>query len=501
MNTLKKTIVGVLTLLAAARADAAIRDAGAYLRAQVVQRTLSNGIEVLMLDRGAAPTLALVISFRVGSADESYDTIGMAHMLEHMLFKGTATIGTKDYRKEKRLLDEIEAVGSTIDRLRLTSPNNAQLPSLTRRLKELEKAHSAYVVHSPYNRIYSKNGGVGFNAFTSRDQTAYIIELPSSKLALWADLESQRLREPVMREFYLERNAVIEERLMRYESSGTGLLIEMFIATAYAAHPYRHPIIGWRSNIEFLQLDRMREFFTRHYVPARMSIAIVGKQNPAETLAVLERSFGRLPTRPEPMPTAIREPAQNGERRFEVFFDANPSLVMGWHKPTLPAKADFACEVIASLLSDGRSSRLYRRLVLERKIASSVSAWNGFPGSRYDNLFVVMAAPQGSHTLPEIEAAVLDEIARLAGDLRDDELERILNRIETKAILGLDSNMGIASLISHYQTIMKDWRFATSYLDDMRRITRADVVDAINTYLVAKNRTVGYLLRTRDRKK
>lgn len=478
--------------------DAALGDftsPGSYLEKNVFTTTLSNGIKVVMLNRGNTPTLALIISFRVGSVDESYRTIGMAHMLEHMLFKGTDSIGTKDFKREKKILDEIEAIGETLDRLRLRNPANTRIPFLEKRLKALQKEHGKYVLSSPYSRIYSSNGGVGFNAFTSRDRTAYVIELPSSKLEIWARLESERLLRPVMREYYLERDTVFEERLMRYESKGTGKLYEKFIAAAFIAHPYRHPTIGWSSNIKYLSLKDLRAFYWSNYIPSMMTITVVGRHEVKKTLRILDKYFSRIRKRPEPPELAVREPQQEGERRVVLRLKYNPYLVIGWHKPTFPAKEDFVSDVISGLLTDGKTSRLYRSLVLKKRIASSVNSWNGYPGVRYDNLFVIEAAPRHPHTVEELERAIYDEIEELGNSVREEELRRVLNRIEASMVFDLDTNMGIARLLSYYQTIFGDWRYIVQYIEKLKTIGVSDIKETLNRYFIKSNRTVGVLIK------
>ncbi len=493
MKIIQRTLVLILLLNVSNVVGDGFKNPGRYLEENVLTHTMKNGITVMMLNRGNAPTVALIISFRVGSSDESYRTIGMAHMLEHMLFKGTDTIGTTDFRKEKKILDAIEAVGETIDKLRLVNPRNVKIPALEKRLSELQKEHRKYIRSAPYSRIYSSNGGVGFNAFTSRDRTAYVIELPTSKLEMWARLESERLRNPIMREFYLERNTVYEERLMRYESEGSGMLYEKFIAAAYIAHPYRHPIIGWRSNIKFLSIQDLKRFYWTHYVPERMTITVVGKQDTKKTVAILEKYFGAMRKRPVPPETAIQEPPQQGERRITVRHESRPRLIVGWHKPTAPSRDDFVCDIISGLLTDGKTSRLYRSLILDRKIASSVSSYNGYPGARYDNLFLIEAAPRHPHTLGELEKALYEEIVELRKTLGTDEMTKVLNRIEASMVFDLDSNMGIARLLSYYQTVFNDWHYITTYFDAVKRIGVEDVRRVLDEYFIQRNRTVGML--------
>lgn len=474
-----------------------ITDAGKYLEDNVIHRKLDNGINVIMLKRGYSPALALIISFKVGSADESYRTMGTAHMLEHMLFKGTDKIGTKDFEKEKKIIEEIEEVGEKLDRLRREEPNNPKIGELEKRLDELQKEHSKYVISSPYSKIYTENGGVGFNASTSRDKTAYYIELPADKLELWAELESERLRNPVFREFYLERNAVFEERLMRYESDGSSNLFEKFIAVSFIAHPYRHPIIGWKSNIKNYSVDMLKKFYETHYITSRMTITIVGKHDPVESIKTLEKYFGKLPVKKEPQPVAVKEPEQNGERRVEVFFEANPYLLMGWHKPTVPAREDYVFDVISSLLSDGKSSRLYKNLVLDRGIAASVQSWNGFPGARFDNLFVIAAEPKYPHTTGEVENAVYAEIERLQNDLEKKEIDNVLNRMESSFIFSLDSNSGIAQTLSYYQTVFDNWKYGVNYLKVIKTISIDEIKTALKKFITEKNRTVAVLRDSR----
>ncbi len=473
------------------------KDTAAFLREKVVTGRLGNGARVIMMNRGYAPTLALIISFRTGSVEESYATTGAAHLLEHMLFKGTDKIGTSDYAAEKKILDRIEAVGETLDRLRLVNPANLRIPHLEKELKNLQKEHAKYATDDRYDKIYSINGGVGFNAGTSADSTSYIIELPSSKLELWAELESERLRNPVFREYYTERDTVYEERLMRTESSGVSTLYEQFLATAFMAHPYRHPVIGWKSSIRALSIRDVRNFYYTNYVPGRMTITVVGKQDTIATMRMLEKYFGGMEKRPSPAPVAIREPEQKGERRFTVRFESNPHLVIGWHKPSFPDRADYACDVIENLLSDGKTSRLYSSLVLEKKIASSISAWNGFPGARYDSLFLISGTPRPPHTAADLENAVYAEIDRLKRDLSGEELRKVQNRIESSLVFNLASNMGVARYLSYYESVMGDWRYLASYLEEIKKVSEADITSALDRYFTVHNRTVGILEDTR----
>ncbi len=474
---------------------------GDYLRKNVVERKLKNGITVILLNRGFSPTVATNIAFRVGSADESYDTIGAAHILEHMLFKGTDKLGTKNYKEERKILKKIEALGETLTRLKNEYPQNPEIPKLEVRLKKLQQEQSKYALSSPYSRLYGANGGVGFNASTSRDKTGYYIQLPSDKLELWAKIESEKLKHPVFREYYRERDNVMEERLMRYESSGLGFLYEKFFAAAFMAHPYRHPTIGWKSNIENMSLRDVRSFFYRYYIPSRMTITVVGKLNVEKTFELIEKYFGTIEYRPEPGEVKTHEPKQTGEKRIEVSFRSKPYVVMGWKKPTYPHRADYVFDVLGSMLGDGHSSWLYKKLVLERKLASDINVWSGGPGARYDNLFMIIASPTEGVSPEKLESAIYSEMKNFRRDMNPKELLKVKNVTESSFVFMLDSNEKLASSLTYYQTVFKNWKYMTNYLEKIRSVTLDEVGTFFDRYLVKKNRVVGILKDSRRDKK
>ncbi len=472
-------------------------DAGKYFLEKVVEKKLPNGITLLMVNRGYSPTLSLRISFRVGSADESYNSIGAAHILEHMLFKGTEKLGTKDFKSEEKILQRIEAVGETLDRLKLASPGNAAIPELEKELKMLQKKHESYIISSPYDRIYTEMGGIGLNASTSKDMTGYYIQLPADKIETWAKIEAERIQNPVLREYYKERDNIIEERLMRTDSSGNGLLSEAFFAAAYKAHPYRHPVIGWASNIKYMSIHDIRRFYRDHYIPSRMTITIVGKQDTDETYRIVNKYFSEIKSGPAPEEVKIIEPAQNGEKRVDVFFKSRSFLIMGWKKPTAPDPADSVFDVISTALGDGKSSRLYKSLVLDKKIASAVYTWNGAPGVRYDNMFLVYAAPADGVTPEELEKEIINEINLFRAGVTENELERVKSISESSFLFMMDSNESIARTLSYYETVLQNWRYLAGYTESLNRVSVKDVQSAVDTYMTDKNRTVGILRDSR----
>ncbi len=465
------------------------------LAEKVQEHHLANGATLLMVERHNSPTVAAYITFRVGSVNETSEQRGTAHLLEHMLFKGTKTLGTRDYRAESKLLKEIEEVGSRIDSLK-NLPNTAPqtLTELRSRLHDLQKQHRSLVVKDEFARIYSENGGVGYNAFTGKDQTTYLINLPSNKLELWANIESDRLQNAVFREFYTERDVVREERRRSYESNPGGQIYESLLATAFKVHPYRDPIIGWSSDIENLSLKNIREFFHKYYTPVNMVITLVGDIDSRKTIDLVERYFGRLaPGVPVP-PVIEKEPKQDGERRVHIDFDAEQRLMIAYHKPTMPSKDDYVFDIIVQILTGGRTSRLYQSLVVDKQLVTDVDAFTA-PGSRYPNLMILSMSPSRTCTCVDVEQAVYDELDRLKTEpLSAAELDQARKQITTAMLRNLEGNSGLARMLSSYQA-MGDWHYLVNYDKELAGITAEDVMDVAQRYLQADNRTVATLGR------
>jgi predicted Zn-dependent peptidase len=501
-NKLRKLITGIFffVIIIGTGTAAEVSDTGEYFKKNVVERKLKNGITLIMMNRGYSPIVSLHIAFKVGSADESYNTQGAAHILEHMLFKGTDRLGTKNYVEEKKLLDKIEAIGETLDRLKLQNPGNREIAGLENELQKLQEEHSQFVISSPYDRLYTAMGGVGFNASTSTDMTGYYIDLPAERIESWAEIESERLRKPVMREYYPERNNILEERLMRYGSNGRGFINEAFYAAAYTAHPYRHPVIGWESNIKFMSINDIRRFYNDYYIPSRMTITIVGKQDTERTYAIIKKYFENIEVKPDPGEVKVIEPLQAGEKRVEVFFNARPLLMVGWKKPAAPHRDDYVFDLISSILGDGSSSRLHKALVLDKKIATSVYAWNGAPGSRYDNMFIIYASPANGIKPEQVEAEILAEISRLKNSIKPAELEKVRNMMESSFVFMLDNNDGIAHQLSYYQTVSGNWTYISDYMRNISSITTEDVAAVIDKYINDRNRTTAILRDSRSAK-
>jgi len=485
------TVVCVLCLYAAAAA------VGQQLEGRVVEHTLDNGMRFLVLERRQTPVFTGYIRFKVGGVDEQVGKTGLAHMFEHMAFKGTKTVGTVDYDKEVPLLEQIDAVAARLADARFgRSPAEPEtVAALDRRLRELQAEHRRYVVKDEFDDIYTRNGAVGLNATTSVDVTSYFVSLPSNRLELWMAMESDRLMNGVLREFYTERDVVAEERRMRYEVNPTGKLQENFLSTAFIAHGYGQPTIGWMSDIQQLTRSDAAAFREKYYVPGNAVATVVGDVDSSEVIELADRYFGRIPGRTDPPPVITVEPPQDGERRIEVEAEAQPKVLLGYHKPTLPAEDDFVFDVIDGIMSAGRTSRLYTALVKEQQVAVGVITYQGIPGGRYDNLFAISADPRHPHTVEDVLASVETELDRIKDEpVSRHELQKIINQTEARFIRQLGSNSGLASQLSYFELVAGDWRYILDQIEAVRGVTAEDIQRVARKYLVPKNRTVAELV-------
>jgi predicted Zn-dependent peptidase len=488
-----KRILIIITLLALC----ATSIHAATLEEKVVEYSMKNGMKLLMVERHTSPTVSAWIRFRVGSTDERSDERGIAHLLEHMLFKGTTSLGTKDYAAEKPILDKIEQVAQTLtaEKARREKGDHEKIAGLAKQLAALEAEASKYVIKDEFFELYSKNGGTGYNAFTSRDGTTYLISLPSNKLELWAAIESDRLQNAVLREFYTERAVVMEERRRSYDADPESKLWETFVASSFLAHPYGQPTIGWMSDIENLTRSKAEQFFHSYYAPNNAIVAIVGDINTTETIALVERYFSAIKPGKEPAPVTADEPKQSGERRIELIAEAEPTVMVGFHKPGIATPDDYVFDVINMILGSGRTSRFYKKLVIEKQITTDIGAFDA-PGNRYPNLFVVSANPRAPHTIKEVEDAIQAELDLLkTTPVAERDLQRILNKIEYEEARRMGTNGGLARNLTEYEATTGSWRYMTEHRGKIAKVTPADIMRVAATYFTRENRTVGFITK------
>jgi predicted Zn-dependent peptidase len=468
---------------------------------KVQQFDLANGLKVILLERHTSPTISFAMSFRTGAVDEKSGTTGVAHLLEHMLFKGTKTIGTRDFKTEQKLLTRIDEAAIALDgeRRKVNQGDAGRIAILAGDLKKLQEQENALIIENEFDTIYTRNGAEGMNAGTGYDMTTYTVSLPSNRLDLWMRLESDRFANPVFRQYYAERDVVIEEMRQSYETKPERLLSTQLLSAAFRAHPYGRPIIGWKSDIQLLPRAVCEDFFKKRYSLANAVVAVVGDIDIDRTKKLFEQYFARIPASPVADPFVTQEPEQMGERRIEVCFDAEPQVLIGYHKPTVPDRQDYAFDLIDALLSNGRTSRLYKSLVLNRKIASAVEASNGFPGDRFPNLFIISAIPLKGVDCATLEKAIYAEIDRLVREpIPAQELEKVKKQFRADYVRQLDSNLALSHMLAYYQIVCNDWRYIEKSLSILDGISPAEIQAAAKQYLVQRNRTVATIVKAKN---
>ena len=465
---------------------------------RVTEFTLPNGLHFIVLERHEAPVVSFHTYVNAGSVDDPGGKTGLAHMFEHMAFKGTETIGTKNYAEEKKAMDAIEAVYDKLDAeqdLGLRS-DPKKIEAFRAELKAaIDKAES-YVDENAYVRTIEENGGVGLNAGTGEDSTNYFYSLPANRMELWFLLESQRFRNTVFREFYKERDVVREERRMRVESNPQGKLLEVLLAMGFMAHPYRNMPGGWAGDIESLRVPDAQQFFRTYYVPVNLAIGIAGDVQPSEVKRLAEKYFAALPKAPPPPELHTAEPPQEGERRGVVLSPAQPFAVMAYKRPDQLDKDDPVFDVMSGILSSGRTGLLYKELVRDKRIAVAAMAQSSFPGSKYPNVFLLYLVPAVGHSVEEAEKAALDVLERLKTEKVDEEtLNRVKTKIRATVIRGLDSNPGMAEQLTFYYVNYGNWRKLFTGIDDINKVTAEDVQRVARQYLTPEARTAVWTVR------
>ena len=492
---MKRRFLPALSIVLVLTAVAATQDIASFEK-RITVKKLDNGLTVLICERPEAPVFSFYTHVDAGSVQDPLGKTGLAHMFEHMAFKGTDTIGTKDYVAEKGALQKVEtAYAAYIEERDKPFGRDEQ------KLKQLEAAWQAaikdaqqYVIPNQFSEIVERNGGENINASTDYDETNYFYSLPENRLELWAYLESERYRHPVMREFYKERNVVIEERRLRTDSNPIGRLLEQFTTAAFQASQYHRPTIGWMSDLNTFSATDAENFFKEYYVPSNMVVVVVGDVKPAEAMPIIEKYFGRIPSHAKPDERITTEPPQNSERRVVLHDPSQPLYLEGYHRPDYRSPDDAVYDAVADLMSEGRTSRLYRALVRDKKIASFSAGFTGLPGNKYPHLFAFYAFPLPGHKPDEMAPAIHEEIERLKKeDISDDELKMIKTRAKANLIRSLDSNSGLAFELGLNQARYDDWRELFREVDRIDKITKADIRRVANQTFTENNRTVGII--------
>jgi zinc protease len=409
---------------------------------KVTEKVLPNGLKVLLKEEHKAPVVTFQIWYKVGARNEALGKTGMSHLLEHMMFKGAKKYGPKQF-----------------------------------------------------SQMVQKNGG-NDNAFTSKDYTAYFENFASDRIEISLDLESDRMQGLLLdpQEFLSEQKVVKEERRMRYEDDPTSTMVEQMMATAFMAHPYQWPTIGWMADIGNIARDDLFSHYKTYYAPNNATIVVVGDFDTKKLLPLIEKYFGAIPRGPEVPAVGAVEPKQLGERRIIVRKEAElPAVFAGYKTPNLKHPDSYALEVLQGILSSGKSSRLYTSLVYEKQLVL-------YAGGEYDNiandpnLFYVYAGVMPGKTTEEVEKALYAEIEKLKTEpVADEELRKAKNQIEAGFIMGQDSVFFQAMLLGQHETVAS-WKMLEKYLAGIRAVTKDDIKRVTKEYFSEDNRTVGILV-------
>ena len=461
---------------------------------QLTEFRLDNGLKFIVLERHQAPVVSFVTYADVGGIDEQDGQTGIAHFLEHLAFKGTKRIGTTDYAAEKPLLDKLESLDAEI-RTAKAKNEKQKVEELQGEFKRLENKAAKLVKQNEIGQIVEQAGGVGLNATTSSEATRYFYSFPSNKLELWMSLESERFLEPVFREFYNEKNVILEERRMRVDNSPVGSMVEKLMDTAFKVHPYKRPVIGYEEDIRNLTPENLRTFFKNHYVPSHLTIAIVGDVYPDEVKKLAEIYFGRYQAKAKAEAKIPLEPEQNQTREITLELPSQPWYFEGYHRPAITDPDNAVYDIMASLLSRGRTSRLYKSLIEKQRVALAAQGINGFPGNKYKNLMLFYALTAPGNTVDDVAIALRKEIDKLKTEpVSEQELQRVKNQARAGLLRSLDSNMGMAQQLLEYEVKTGSWRNLFKQLEDITAVKPADIQRVAQATFTPENRTIGKLL-------
>jgi predicted Zn-dependent peptidase len=462
-----------------------------FLKSQVKKITLDNGLRIIVVSRDIAPVFSAQVWVKVGGADELPGASGAAHLLEHMAFKGTKNIGTSDYRKEVRLIDEYDSRYEK-QREEPDEENSAKLKSIEDKLEEIWDIGA-------FTSMYQERGANGLNAGTSKDYTVYTVSLPSSELEFWFSIESERLINPVFRQYYKELQVVHEERRMRTDDNPSGKLYEALLATAYWDHPYGVPTIGWKHDLNNLLKKDAEYLHATYYRPDNIVITLVGNIDDDEVEKLAEKYFARFKKPGSDIPDRRVFPeVQNGERTTDVLFSAEPEFMIAYHIPTSPSPEALHFTLISTMLDDGRSSVFQKILVRDEQKLAGVSTGEA-PGHRYDPVFLISGTPRSDVPMDDAVNRI-QEILEDFGDtyLTQDLLDAARKRLVVGLLKRLQTNSGLARTLGVNELLFGGWEVLFEELETLKTITLEDIKHTSKKYFTVKNRTVAKIISQQE---
>lgn len=466
---------------------------------------LDNGMEFLLLPRSEEPNQVMAgWVARVGSVNERPGITGISHFFEHMMFKGTKTIGTRDPESDAEFARKQHDVRGRLRELHLTEqyarwksgeindpwdPANdtAEMQELRAQLKKLMDEHREVIVKDEFDQVYTAEGGSRMNAFTSYDLTFYFINVPSNKLELWAWMESDRLADSVFREFYSERDVVHEERRLRTESTPTGIFQEQFDALFWQSSPYSWPVIGWTSDLNSYTYEQAKEYFDVYYRPNNLVGVVVGDFEPNALKSLLVRYFGRLEAGTAPPPVVTMEAPQIAEKRMNAECDCQPQVEVRYHTVPFAHADEAALEVVGSLLN-GDTGRLYKSLVEEQELAVSANVQQD--SRKYAGAFSFNAECKADATPGQLEEAWYAELEKLQREpVPDQELQKVKNQNLADSYRRLQSNNFLMLQLGYYEAL-GGWEYINTSPEKLQAVQAEDVMRVAKKYFAKENRSV-----------
>jgi predicted Zn-dependent peptidase len=466
----------------------------------VIYYKLKNGMKLLIYEKKFAPVVSFTMMFKVGNVDNIQGQTGLAHLFEHMAFKGTDKIGTRNWSKEKEILEKIDSIYEEINKEdKKPNKDEEKIKKLKEEAAKLENEAEKYQVREEFWKIYNELGQNQMNAFTSTDYTGYVVSLPSDRIESYFIIESDRFKNPVLRDFYKERSVVLEELRMN-KSDPSRVSWENLFSHSFVAHPYHNPTIGWEDDVMHLTRKDAIEFYKKFYLPNNATLAIVGDVDPIKVIKLAEKYFGDWQSGIVPDQNYTKEPPQNAEKIIKVYFPSKPMLKIAFKNDGINADDMPALIVASEILANGNTSRLYKKLVEEKKMALYIGSHHSTPGNRYPSLFIIASAPKGNTTVEELDNEIMKEIENFPSNPPTDwEIQKVINNYEISILKDLESNLEFAQTLAYNEQILGDWKFSWEMIEKIKKVKSDDVVKAVQKYLQRNRRTAVYLLEEKNK--
>ena len=484
-------------------------EAATEAKVPVERFTLDNGLEFLLVQRPESTTVSAGWVAKVGSANERPGITGLSHLFEHMMFKGSRTIGTANIERDLEIIEEQEQIQERIREIyreqrqrfrrgEIDDPFDSdhrtdEQIELERKFQALVEEQRLVMVKDEFDKIYTEAGGSGMNAGTTNDLTIYFITVPANKLELWFWMESERLLNPVMREFYSERDVVYEERRLRTESTPTGKFNEQFDAMFWQSHPYSWPVVGWPSDLRVISKRQADDYYATYYAPNNLTASLVGNFDVAEVKELAERYFGRLKRGERSPPDVVTlEMEQQAEKRMDAECDCQPQTEIRYHTVPFMHVDAYPLDVLAGLMN-GRTGRLYKSMVLGKENAAS--ARSNQDSSKYGGAFSFSGTTKGEGTPQQLEQGWYEDLQKIIDEpIPDKELQKVKNRIQADAFRRLEDQFFLNLQLLFYEGL-GSWDYVNNWADLTMAVTVEDVKRVARTYFNKENRAVAMYFR------